>query len=105
MSSYRHAPLSTGHDYKDPPGIPGRLYDGARHVYQHHLLPLLATARSNDDKKIRVKGAKWQPKSILSLPVALILVWVFVLWWGEVGTFRRKVNQCDWQYWERWVSI
>ncbi|KAL8962922.1 MAG: hypothetical protein Q9183_005078 [Haloplaca sp. 2 TL-2023] len=102
MSSYRHAPLSTGHDYRDPPGPLSRLYNEARFVYTKYIAGLLPTPRGSSSKRGGKQQEKWKPRSLLSLPSALILCWVFVLWWGEVGTFRRKVDQCDWKYWERW---
>lgn len=39
-----------------------------------------------------------------SLPTALVLLWAFVLIWGERVVFERRVNQCQWRQWETWVS-
>ncbi|KAL8699232.1 MAG: hypothetical protein Q9201_006114 [Fulgogasparrea decipioides] len=102
MSSYRHAPLSTGQYYRDPPGFLDRLYDGARHVYQDYISDLLANAQGDNRRSPHRKGPTLHPRSLLGLPTALILIWMIVLWLGEVGTFRSKVKACGWQYWEKW---
>lgn len=46
----------------------------------------------------RIKYRLW------SLPTALVLLWAVVLIWGERLVFERRVNQCQWQRWETWVS-
>lgn len=43
--------------------------------------------------------------AIFSLPNALIVLWIFLLWWGEVVVFRSSVQSCEWRSWERWVRF
>lgn len=43
-------------------------------------------------------------RRLLSFPHLLIGLWFLVLLWGESWTFASKVNQCDWDHWEDWVS-
>lgn len=43
-------------------------------------------------------------KELVSLKSALILLWVFTLWWGERTIFRESLSNCVWQGWEKWVS-
>ena len=105
MSAYRHAPLSIGHDYIEPPGFLRKFYDVVRHILGHYLPHLLANARRSDGIASPRKGAQRQLRSIWNLLTALILVWMLALWWGEVGIFRNSIAGCDWHYWEKWVSI
>jgi hypothetical protein len=43
-------------------------------------------------------------RRLLSFPHLLVGLWVLVLLWGERWTFANKVNNCDWDHWEDWVS-
>jgi hypothetical protein len=43
-------------------------------------------------------------KSILSIPTAVILLWIYSIWWGERRVFEDHINQCLWDTWEEWVS-
>ncbi|KAL2444703.1 Cell division control protein 1 [Exophiala dermatitidis] len=44
----------------------------------------------------RIKRRLW------SLPSALVLLWIFVLFWGERRVFQRSAAQCLWHQWESW---
>lgn len=46
----------------------------------------------------------WQPKNLLYVPLALIVIWWMVLWWGEEVVFRRSVEDCTWSNWESWPA-
>ncbi|EXJ74160.1 uncharacterized protein A1O5_02454 [Cladophialophora psammophila CBS 110553] len=39
---------------------------------------------------------------LLSLPSALVLLWICLLWWGERYIFQQSVAQCLWRQWESW---
>ncbi|ROW10866.1 hypothetical protein VPNG_05392 [Cytospora leucostoma] len=41
---------------------------------------------------------------LFSFPHLLVLLWVFVLLWGERWIFHTKVESCDWSDWEKWPS-
>ena len=43
-------------------------------------------------------------RRLLSFPHLLVGFWVFVLLWGERWVFSTRVNSCDWDHWESWVS-
>ncbi|KAL8749354.1 MAG: hypothetical protein Q9184_006841, partial [Pyrenodesmia sp. 2 TL-2023] len=101
MSSYRNAPLSSGHDYRELPAT-SYLPREIRHRFQHYLPYLRAAAQGAKKELIRIQRGEWQWKSLLNIPTALILAWTLALWWGEVGTFTSSVNRCDWHTWERW---
>ncbi|EXJ78296.1 hypothetical protein A1O3_09457 [Capronia epimyces CBS 606.96] len=46
----------------------------------------------------RLKRRLW------SLPSALVLLWIFILFWGERLVFQQSVAQCRWQQWESWPT-
>lgn len=51
------------------------------------------------------KREAWRAvKRVFSIANALILLWLFTLWWGERTVFRDSVESCTWDGWERWVS-
>lgn len=41
---------------------------------------------------------------LISFPHLLFLAWVVVLLWGERWIFASRVQNCDWDHWEQWVS-
>lgn len=44
-------------------------------------------------------------RRLLSFPHLIVAVWLLVLLWGERWVFERRVEACDWDRWEEWVSI
>lgn len=44
-------------------------------------------------------------RRLLSFPHLLVVVWVIVILWGERWLFASKVSSCDWDHWEKWVSL
>ena len=49
----------------------------------------------------RIRG--FRPRDLLDLRLALVVIWVYVLLWGEESTFSSKVESCGWDRWENWV--
>ena len=45
----------------------------------------------------------WSDSGVVS--IIWILLWAFVLWWGERAVFDSKVGNCAWNRWEQWVLI
>lgn len=43
-------------------------------------------------------------RRLLSLPHALVAIWIVILLWGENWIFDSKVETCQWDHWEKWVS-
>lgn len=43
-------------------------------------------------------------RRLLSLPHALVAIWIVILFWGERWVFDSKVESCSWDHWESWVS-
>ncbi|KAL8850473.1 MAG: hypothetical protein Q9221_004615 [Calogaya cf. arnoldii] len=102
MSAHRPAPLSIGQDYREPPRLLKKFHDAVRHVFGPYLLAKFHRRNANTGP---IKGAHWQLRSIRNLSTASILIWMLALWWGEVGIFRNSITGCDWNSWEKWVSI
>ena len=50
------------------------------------------------------KTKRWTIRNIATLPVALIVLWVFVLRWGEISLFDKSIARCDWDLWEQWPA-
>jgi hypothetical protein len=44
------------------------------------------------------------PRRLFSFPHLLVACWFVVLLWGERWVFETKVDSCDWDHWEKWVS-
>lgn len=45
------------------------------------------------------------PRRLLSVPHVLVSVWVLVMLWGERWVFHNTVERCQWESWEKWVSL
>ncbi|KAF3906537.1 hypothetical protein ABW20_dc0107568 [Dactylellina cionopaga] len=41
-------------------------------------------------------------KAQISLTNLLRLIWIGVVYWGELGSFTDSVGRCNWSNWERW---
>lgn len=46
----------------------------------------------------------WRPRDIFGIPLALILIWMVALWWGEEEVLKRSVDACTWNHWESWPA-
>ncbi|KAJ5118041.1 hypothetical protein N7526_011064 [Penicillium atrosanguineum] len=55
--------------------------------------------RTRDEAK---NQAKMVLKSLFSIPSAVVLLWVFTLWWGERTVFQESIDACAWEAWETW---
>lgn len=43
-------------------------------------------------------------KRVFTIANAVILVWVWTLWWGERTVFQEHIDACVWDNWEHWVG-
>ena len=46
---------------------------------------------------------RFRVRDLLSLRLVVMLVWVYVLWWGEESVFNSHIQACGWGGWEDWV--
>lgn len=44
------------------------------------------------------------PGRLFTIVNALVVLWLFALWWGERTVFQESLEMCDWGNWEQWVS-
>jgi hypothetical protein len=44
-------------------------------------------------------------RRIFTVANAVILVWVWTLWWGERTVFQEHIDACLWDNWEHWVGL
>lgn len=49
-------------------------------------------------------SAKRTLKRLFTVANAVILIWVFTLWWGERTVFQEHIDACVWDNWEHWVG-
>jgi hypothetical protein len=49
-----------------------------------------------------VRECSW--RRLFSLPHFLVAVWIVALMYGERWVFKKSVQECAWDNWERWVS-
>ena len=47
--------------------------------------------------------AQWTIRRTFTVANAVILLWIYALWWGERSVFRESVRKCAYDGWERWV--
>jgi len=84
------------------------LYDGlSREVRQILSQPQELLDWNNERRRgflheLRKLSKEWLDK-ISHTKVALVIIWILVLWWGERLVFRRSVARCRWENWEQWV--
>lgn len=63
------------------------------------------------EAKIDYNGAGLQKicwrfvRRVFTVPIALILLWFWTLWWGERTVFQESLDKCVWDKWEKWVSV
>lgn len=50
------------------------------------------------------RGPKTIGREAWNVPNLLILIWCFVLLWGEYWSFNSKTAVCEWESWERWPA-
>lgn len=44
------------------------------------------------------------PGRLFTIANALVVLWLFTLWWGERTVFQESLEACAWENWEQWVS-
>lgn len=43
-------------------------------------------------------------KRLFRVTNAVIVLWLFTVWWGERTVFQESMDACAWEAWEAWVS-
>ncbi|PKY07090.1 cell division control protein/putative DNA repair exonuclease [Aspergillus campestris IBT 28561] len=42
------------------------------------------------------------PGRLFTIVNALVVLWLFTLWWGERTVFQESLESCEWGNWEQW---
>ena len=42
-------------------------------------------------------------RRLFTVANAVIVMWLFTLWWGERTVFQEAIDRCVWESWEKWV--
>ena len=53
---------------------------------------------------LQLRNRHWRAKDFLDIRIALVIVWVLLLRWGEITVFDTSVSRCTWEQWEDWPS-
>lgn len=103
MTSPGYAPIhSSRNHFEQPAGLMQRLLDAIpRHAFDS-AVRYYSRSHQRHDRHGNRRGA-WGLTNIAKVPVALIVLWVIILWWGERSVFRNSIAACEWDNWERWV--
>jgi ethanolamine phosphate phosphodiesterase len=104
---------STRNHFVDPPSLTDRFFaalpDGLAALLQGILVRVRHAIANSDMLRIprnwQEAQYRFSPRALLNLPNAFVLIWIFVLLWGERWVFDWSINGCQWEKWERWVSM
>lgn len=106
------APATTSYEYRnqaDVQSICDDILAGAQNLLHQLWSYLHAHFRSQQGFSSLLLQAGYQfrrnitRRRLLSFPHLLVVLWVFVLLWGERWIFATTVRSCDWDHWEDWV--
>lgn len=50
-----------------------------------------------------LRRGDWSFRRLFTLVNALVVVWWYVLYWGERSVFKDSIESCNWDRWEKWV--
>jgi hypothetical protein len=99
--SYAYADLrSSRNHFREPQGLAEKATSA--------VAPILASLQALWTKQIHsALGGNAAKRSllrrVLSLGNILILIWIYVVYWGERTVFNNAIEDCDWGHWESWV--
>jgi hypothetical protein len=100
--------------FVEPPNSPVRLtrkllvttrrWLAELHTNIRSSMPCLR-CRGRRERKDLWREAWWLFRRGANFANAIILMWAFVLWWGERTVFESAVSTCLWETWEKWVRV
>lgn len=104
---------STRDHFIDPPSILDRFFAalprGLAVLLQSILVRTNHTIAESTTLRIPRTGQearhRFNLRALLNLPNTFVLLWIFVLLWGERWVYAWSINACQWGKWERWVSL
>jgi hypothetical protein len=42
-------------------------------------------------------------RRLFTVANAVVLMWLFTIWYGERTVFQEAIDRCVWESWEKWV--
>ena len=108
--SYKHVGRSSRNHFVEPPPLIERVVNAAPVGLPIELgrppmmLENFISTCSPQILQTFRSAQKWlASRRIRSLPNVLIILWLILLYWGEILVFRQSVAACHWSNWEQWV--
>jgi hypothetical protein len=108
-----HPRYSSRNHFVAPPTVPERIFalvpSPLASLLRWIFLRVEHEVTNNEALRIpktlrEARRHKLNPFHLLNIPNAFILLWIFVLLWGERWEFGWSIDACRWSNWERWVS-
>lgn len=96
MTTYDEYGVPVG-AYSEPESLTHQAWRLARALFLYRIRPTIQGQHNV------VRRGNWSFKRLFTLVNALVLLWWFVLYWGERGVFNGAVGSCAWDQWENWV--
>lgn len=110
MTSYHgHASQPFGSKLEQIRGLGQRSLEGLLPIVGHRIPYLRARSgrgytHGASNSRSHPSREPWKLRSLLDVRLALVVLWILLLWWGEEAVFRRGVKGCAWDRWESWVG-
>lgn len=104
-----HASRPFGSKLEQIRGLSQRSLEGLLPIVGHRFPYLQAGSgrrytHGASNSRLHPSREPWKLRSLLDVRLALIILWILLLWWGEEAVFRRGVKGCAWDRWESWVG-
>ena len=73
------------------------LREGLNPVVQYAQRQWFSYQRHGKESHMEAVDRPWK------LHIALIVLWIIALWYGERAAFTQSMERCNWGSWEQWV--
>jgi hypothetical protein len=109
-TTYYSASRSSRDHFVEPPSLISRIFASMpsglsvqiRRFWDRQSYSMVSTRESRIPRPLH--RWHWHPRSLLSLPHLLVVIWTVTLLWGERWVFQSAIKACQWESWERWVG-
>lgn len=110
MSQYTRGQRSRRHSHDEPLQWTVTLKRAFFYLAHEGLTPLkrfyrflcYTVDKPRDGRRIALS---WLVQNLLTFVNLIITIWLWVVFWGEIGVFNESIAACRWSSWERWVSF
>lgn len=84
---------------------PDSLGEQIRETVQSWTHRLHQQTRAVVSSGVRTGGMRRLLRRTVTLANGLVVLWVWMLWWGERRVFEDSLEGCAWDQWETWVGF